>query len=125
VRAAAKERLSILCRERFSGVPKTKESNEKRGKSIKKWINENPEKHQERMLKINKNPEKIQKTAETHRGMKRSDETKRRMSESKKGKPAKNKGMIWIHNPSSLERRYLDKNSRIPDGWVRGSGKRK
>lgn len=124
-RAAAKERLSILCRERFLGVPKTKESNEKRGKSIKKWIEENPEKHQERMLKINKNPEKIQKTAETHRGMKRSGETKRRMSEAKKGKPASNKGMIWIHNPENMERVYIQKDAQIPEGWVRGRGSRK
>jgi hypothetical protein len=122
-RTAAKERLSKLCSERFSGVPKTKESNEKRGLSIKTWIDNNPEKHQERMLKINKNPEKIQKTAEKHRGMKRSDESKRKMSEAKKGKLANNKGKIFIHNTKTRERTYIDKDMQIPEGWVRGMGK--
>lgn len=124
-RAAAKEKLAKLCSERFTGIPKTKESNEKRGESIKAWINENPDKHREKMLKINKNPVKIQKTAEKHCGMKRSEETKRNISESKKGKPATNKGKIFIHNIETKERAYIDKNMPIPEGWALGMGKRK
>jgi hypothetical protein len=125
-RHAAKEKIARLCSERFSGVPKTKESNEKRGASIKIWIDENPEKHQERMLKINKNPEKIRKTAEKHRGMKRSEETRRKISESKRGAIASNKGKICIHNIETKKRAYIDVNESIPDGWAIGSmGKRK
>lgn len=124
-RTAAKEKLVKLCSERFSGVSKTKESNGKRGASIKTWIDENPEKHQERMVKINKNPEKIRKTAEKHRGMKRSEESKRKMSQAKKGKPASNKGQIFIHNIKTKERKYVDKDMQIPEGWARGMGKRK
>ena len=124
-RAAAKEKLAKLCSERFSGVPKTKESNEKRSSSIKTWIDENPEKHQERMLKINKNPEKIRKTAEKHRGMKRSEESKRKISEAKRGKPASNKGQILIHNIKTRERAYIDIDIPIPEGWSRGMAKQK
>lgn len=124
-RKAAKEKIARLCSERFSGVPKTKESNKKRGDSIKQWIKNNPEKHNKRMLKINKNPEKIKKTAEKHRGMKRSDETRKNISNSLKGKPSNNKGKIWIHNIETNERRYIENGLAIPDGWARGLGRRK
>lgn len=40
---------------------------------------------------MNKNPEKIRKTAEAHRGMKRSKEARENMSRAKKGKPAHNR----------------------------------
>ena len=124
-RKTAKKKLANLCRNRFSGISKSKESNEKRGKSIKSWIEKNPEKHQERMIKINKNSEKIKKTAEKHRGMKRSNETRKNISESLKGKPANNKGMIFIHNPETSERKYIKAGDVIPTGWVKGMGKRK
>jgi hypothetical protein len=124
-RIAAKEKLSKLCRDRFKGVPKTKESNEKRGKSIKSWIKKNPEEHDIRMNKINKNPEKIRKTAEKHRGMKRSERTRKNISQSLKGKPANNKGKILIHNEITGEKRYVQKDEKIPLGWKRGMGKRK
>jgi hypothetical protein len=123
-RIAAKEKVARLCSERFSGVPKSAESNEKRSASIKNWIETNPDKHQERMLKINKNPEKIRKTADAHRGMKRSESSRRKMSESKKGKPAKNKGKILIHNIETKERKYFEAHGIIPIGWARGSGVR-
>lgn len=124
-RCAAKEKLAKLCRERFADIPKSAESNEKRSESIKAWINENPEKHREKMLKINKNPEKIRKTAEKHKGMKRSEDTKKNISEAKIGAPASNKGMIWIHNTKTKERKYVKRNSLISTGWARGMGKRK
>jgi len=123
-RLKAKNKLSLLASERFSGKPKTKESNEKRGHSIKRWIENNPEKHLSRMEKINKNPEKIEKTASRHRGMKRSKQTCRNISESLKGKPASNKGKIWIHNIITGEKRYIHEGDKIPDGWARGMGKK-
>lgn len=124
-RAEAKEKLATLCSERFSGISKTKESNEKRSISIQKWIKENPDKHKEKMLKINKNPEKIRKTAEKHTGMKRSDKTKRKISESKKGSIPKNAGMRLIHNIETMERKYIAKDEQIPQGWSIGMGKGK
>jgi hypothetical protein len=95
---------------------------------VKKWITNNPEKHTERMMKINKNPEKIAKMAETHRGMKRSDEAKRNISEARKqtylrdGGVSIGKGSRYIYNPNTKEiKRYL-KDDTIPEGWVAGSG---
>jgi hypothetical protein len=69
--------------------------------------------------KINKNPEKIRKTAEKHRGMTRSDETKALMSNAAKGRVAKNKGKIYCYNPETLEKMlcYIE---AIPSGWTRG-----
>ena len=52
----------------------------------------------------NKNPEKIRKTAEKHRGMKRSDDAKLKMSLAKRGKPTKNK---------SDEKKWLDFKKRL------------
>ncbi len=105
---------------RFKGVPKSPESNIKRGLSIKSWISDNRVAFEERMLEINRRPEKIAKTAEKHRGMKRSEEAKQKMSERKKEKPPKNLGMIYIHNPDTREKRMVPKDQPIPDGWVRG-----
>jgi hypothetical protein len=81
---------------RFKGIPKTKESNEKRGKSISNWIKENPELHNERMNKINKNPDKIRKMTE------------------------KQIGKIWITNPSTNKNTRHDPSLPIPEGWNRG-----
>lgn len=111
--------------ERFKGVPKSPESNVKRGMSIKNWIKENPDKHKERMDKINKNPEKIKKTALKHRGMKRSTETRKRISEANTGNIPSFKGKIFIHNIETGEKKSVEKNSEIPTGWARGYGKRK
>lgn len=77
-------------------------------------------KSEEWVNKINRNPEKIRKTAEKHRGMKRSQETKEKMSLAKKGKPAINIGKIYIHNPITREKMMIDKNDTIPEGFVRG-----
>jgi hypothetical protein len=91
------------------------EAREKRSNSLK-----GRKKSEEWVDKINRNPEKIRKTAEKHRGMKRSDDAKSKMSQAKKGKPAKNKGKIYIHNPATKEKRLINKDDSIPDGWVRG-----
>ena len=83
---------SERARKRFSGVPKTEEHKAKISKSNKgqdrPWV-----------IEINKNPEKIKKTAEKHRGMKRSKETCNNISKSLKGKQANNKGKKYYHNP--------------------------
>lgn len=81
---------------RFKGVPKSEESNLKRGASISNWIKENPEAHQERMEKINKNPEKIKRMAE------------------------KQTGKIWITNILTNKNTRHDPSLPIPDGWVKG-----
>jgi hypothetical protein len=75
--------------------------------------------------KINKNPEKIRKTADKHRGMKRSEETCKNISEAKKGKVAHNVGKIWVHDPITDERKYILKTDEIPTGYKLGTGTRK
>lgn len=59
---------------------------EKMSKGIKTWINDNPEKHMERMLKINKNPEKIAKMAAKQTGRPQTEERKKNISKSLIGK---------------------------------------
>ena len=110
-----RQQFSSSASERFSGVEKTPEHREKISKALKGKPRENPQ---------NRDPEKIRKTAEKHRGMKRSDESRRRMSEAAKRRGATNKGTIWVHNPDTLERRMLNQNEEIPDGFIRGRGPR-
>ena len=74
--------------------------------------------------KINKNPEKIRKTAEKHRGMKRSDEAKEKMSRAAKLRGSNNKGKYSCHNPITREIRFVNPGE-IPEGWIRGNGKYK
>lgn len=59
----------------------------------KKYYKEHPTIMKERNLIVNKNPEKIKKMAKSHLGMKRSDESKKRMSIS-----AKNRNSFGINN---------------------------
>lgn len=113
---------SRMTSERFKGVPKTFESNIKRSESIKRWIDDNPIEHAKKMNKINTNPEKIKKTAEKHTGMKRSEKTRKLISQSKKGAPAHNKNKIYIRNITTGEVMKTDKFDEIPQGWVRGNG---
>ena len=134
-----KKKLSKIAKKRWKSKKYKKlmrekcfnaERNKKISERIKKWIEENPEKHKERMLKINKNPEKIKKMAEKHRGMKRSIEAKRNISEAAKKNHKKNpflcgRGCIYIHNPNSGKIKRLNKNESIPDGWLKGAGVRK
>jgi hypothetical protein len=103
--------------------------NKKISEKIKKWITENPEKHKERMLKINKNPDKIKKMAEKHKGMKRSDNARNNISIAAKKNHAKNpnlcgKGCIYIYNPKNGESKRFDKKEKIPEGWMKGTGPR-
>jgi hypothetical protein len=88
-----------------------------KGRDVSEWID-----------KVNKNPEKIRKTAETHTGMKRSEEAKQNMKEAQKkrfeNEPVANKGKVWIHNPLTKERRYAEKDEQLPKGFQYGLGKR-
>src|SRR5574343_246116 len=78
------------------------------------------EKHsEEHVNKVNRNPEKIRKTAETHRGMKISEESKKLMSKEKKGKSPHNIGKVYCYDPITLEKKLCYKED-IPLGWVRG-----
>ena len=75
--------------------------------------------------KINRNPEKIRKTANKHRGMKRSNITRKRISESKKGKPANNKGKMWVHHITDGIKKQIFKHENMPIGFIKGYGNRK
>jgi hypothetical protein len=97
---------------------------------VSRYIEENRDEFDSRMLKINTNPEKIRKTAEKHRGMKRSEETRRRQSAKKRaylegigGSPL-NKGKIHFHDPSTGKSIQISKDDNPPEGWVRGTGKK-
>ena len=71
----------------------------------------------------NRDPEKIRKTAEKHRGMKRSEETRQKISEKAMGREASNKNKVWCYNPETEERKYVEKEN-IPEGWVKGQNKK-
>lgn len=98
-------------------------------KGVKTWIKNNPDKHQARMLKINTDPEKIEKTANKHRGMRRSAATKRKLSIAKRkyfnthDSRCIGKGMRYIHNTITGEKRRVDKSTVLPAGWMYGFGK--
>lgn len=106
------------------------EKQKQKGLKVKKWIEDNPDQHMERMLKINKNPEKIEKMANAHRGMKRSEETKRNVSDalklvhsdSEKSKKISGIGMKYIYNSETKTIKRVPKDSTIPNGWISGSG---
>lgn len=122
-----REQLSEMTRKRweddYEGMKEkihNSKSNSLRGKAQSVWISDNPEKHRERMSKINKNPEKIRKAAEAHTGMKRSDENKENMSaarikvleNSSEKDRAKmtGKGMRYITNVKTWKRFRVDPN---------------
>ncbi len=107
---------------KMTAIFNSDECSSKKSSSIKSWIENNPEKHNERMNKINKNPEKIRKTAEWHTGKKRPKETGEKISQKKKGIPAKNKGTLHYFNVETCESIQLLKGEIPPIGWVRGTG---
>lgn len=76
--------------------------------------------------KINKNANKIKKTADKHRGMKRTLKTCENISNAKKeyykNNIVYNKNLIYIYNIKTNERKYISKNDIIPDGWKLGLG---
>ena len=132
--AAAKKRWeNVEYREHMQKACfQNEERNKKISNRVQKWKKENPDKHKERMEKINKNPEKIKKMADTHRGMKRTEESKINI---KKGihealkdpelrKRRSGSGQIYAYNLKTKEcKRFSDEN-KIPDGWKRGMPER-
>lgn len=69
--------------------------------------------------KLIKQVDKIKKTAESHRGMKRSDECRKNMSLAKIGKIPHNKGKVYCYHPTTLNKKLCNL-SEIPSGYVRG-----
>jgi hypothetical protein len=65
------------------------------GKKISKALT-GTTKSEDWVNKINRNPEKIEKTAAKHRGMKRSDESRKRMSLAAQGRIPWNKGIKLV-----------------------------
>lgn len=80
--------------------------------------------------KINRNPEKIRKTALAHTGMKRSDNAKRLMSDTRKQfladiGGAQNKGMKMYYNPENHNETIQCLPEYAPLGWINGNPKKK
>lgn len=113
---------AISASKRFKGKSKSGAQRRKIGEAQRAWIAANPIAHKARMDKINHAPTKIEKTANAHRDMKRSDEARHKMSEAKVGKAPSNKGRIMINN--GIRVRYILQGDVIPDGWERGGIKR-
>lgn len=81
-------------------------------------------KSQEHIDNMNRNPEKIRKTAEKHRGMKRTLESRERMSAAKQNYVARNKGKRYFRSPDNETGDYFTPG-RQPELWIQGTGKRK
>lgn len=121
----------IKYKEKMLIMLKSEDRRKKISNAHKLWIKNNPEKHEARMMKINKNPLKIAKMAETHRGMKRSIETCKNVSESLKNLLKDNpdmlvkmcgKGCKYIHNIETRQIKRINYNDDIPEGWAKGTG---
>lgn len=113
----------------------TRDPNRRRkiGEAHKKWIEDNPELHQERILKINKNLDKISKTADWHRGQKRGEDAciniregiNNALKDPEVRKRRSGRGSKYYHNPSTgVSKRYMS-GDIIPEGWLPGTGPRK
>ena len=109
--------LAQAAYERFNGVPLSEEHK----KNISAGLTGKPHPWQD---SINKNPEKIRKTAEKHRGMKRSEESKYLMSIAKKGKASPNKGKKRFYNPDNIVEKILCFPDEAPEGWASGFPKK-
>lgn len=97
---AGKEKLSRSAKLRFTGVQKTPEHKQKIKDALtgvnRPYVGET----------TNKNPEKIRKTAEKHRGMKRTESTKENISLAKLSKNAELK-LTTTYSPSRGKYRYV------------------
>ena len=83
------------------------------------------------MEKVNKDPDKIKKTAETHTGMKRTEQARENISHGIKeyhansedgGAKRSGKGMRYIYNPETKKSKRISKCDPTPKGWVKGTG---
>lgn len=96
---------------------------------VSRYIQNNYDEFYQKMLRINRNPEKIKKTAEKHRGMKRSDTTKHKQSIKKKqfiekNSGPSNKGKVHYHNPLTGEQIQIEKSIIPPIGFISGLGQK-
>ena len=117
LRNSAVERFANYTPEEHEDLMKrihTPEAKKKRSMSLK-----GQKKSAEHVDKINRNPEKIRKTAEKHRGMKRSTEARMKMSISAKKRGPANKGKVYCYDPNSKQTRVC-LLEEIPKGWIRG-----
>lgn len=114
VSVAARKKISIANTGRLIGFKHPKEFGEKISRSLR-----GRKKSKEWVDKINKNPLKIEKTANKHRGMKRSDESKLRMSLAKIGKQPHNVGKKYYYNPLTNEKLLCFPND-APEGFKNG-----
>ena len=105
-------------RQKMSASKLGKSFTESHKEKISKSLINKP-KSKEHSNKINKNPEKIKKTAEKHRGMKRSDVARENMSKAKKGKSPHNKGKKYYYNPDT-KNKILCFEGEQPNGFIRG-----
>lgn len=121
-----KEKCRVGNLGRFKGI--------KRGPEFGKKVSEaltGRTKSDEWVDKINRNPEKIEKTAAKHRGMKRSDETRKKQSLAKegyipwnKGKTGLSKGQKWFYDPDT-KKCILCMPGEQPIGYISGNGRAK
>lgn len=125
--------------ESLKGRSLSKETKEKiavarKGKPGTKWTEERKKDQSVKfsgvarpwMVKTNTNPEKIAKTAAAHRGMKRTEETRKAISLSKLGKPPSNLGKKTYYDPCDPTKVLtLPADIIPPNGWVRGDPRMK
>ena len=103
------------------------------GEGVSKWIKDNPEQHQERMLRINSNPDKIAKTADWHRGQTRDEDAcnniregiRKSLEDPEIRKRRSGKGSKYYHDPISGSSKRFNKGDIIPNGWLAGTGPRR
>ena len=110
-----RKKLSELATKRFKGKKIGHFSDEHR-----KHLSEsckNSEKFQERLQVWNRSDEKKRKTADTHRGMKRSVEARHNMSLAKKGRQTHTKNCYMAYSETG-KRHYLPIGSKLPEGWT-------
>jgi hypothetical protein len=80
-------------------------------------------------LITNLDPVKIEKTRQAHLGSKRSDDSRKRMSEARKASIAKSggavvgKGAKYFHDPATFSYARFASDEEVPSGWVAGSGR--
>jgi hypothetical protein len=119
---AAKDKISKANTGRLLGVKKPEGFGEKISAAMT-----GKKKTEDHVNKINRNPEKIRKMAEKHRGMKRSDESKARMSKAKEGfipwnkgaKGSMSMGKKWYTHSETRQTKMLDPNN-VPEGFFPG-----
>lgn len=111
-----RQKISIANKGKLLGIKKSDETRKKMSKA------QTGRKMSEELIeRINRDPEKIRKTAEKHRGMKRSAETCRKISEKAKLRTASTKGRVFYYDLKTLEVICIHKDDIPPVGYIRGN----